>query len=201
MFCILVVFLWQSYWGNLHRYIALVVFFCDDIGAEQSCAPRRSRALWWLPTFGGDTDKGSSQWHLCMIKIKIKKEIIYCWLAYTAVENNSSSNHLSRFLSSPMCKQLWNMLKTPNSHKLWYLQEEKDKQILSARTKNAEFLKTGGNNLQSQHLAASSSLYANIFKFSRHIPAVCYILVLKIENSAGFWFDFLRKLHVRNRHI
>ena len=53
-------------------------YFCDDIGVEQSCAPRRSRALWWLPTFGGDTDKGSSQWHLCMIKIKIKKEVIYC---------------------------------------------------------------------------------------------------------------------------
>ena len=43
--------------------------------------------------------------------------------------------------------------------------------------KNAEFLKTGGNNLQSQHLAASSSLYANIFKFSRHIPDVCYIFL------------------------
>ena len=63
-------------------------YFCDDIGVEQSCVPRRSRALWWLPTFGGDTDKGSSQWHLCMIKIKIKikKEVIYCCLAYIAAE-------------------------------------------------------------------------------------------------------------------
>ena len=58
-------------------------YFCDDIGVEQSCAPRHSRALWWLPTFGGDTDKGSSQWHLCMIKIKIKKEV---WLPYISVE-------------------------------------------------------------------------------------------------------------------
>ena len=69
---------------------------------------------------------------------------------------------------------------------MWYLQEEKDKQVLSARTKNPEFLKTGGNNLQSQHFAASSSLYANIFKFSRHIPDVCYIFFVKLKIPLDF---------------
>ena len=76
------------------------MYFCDDIGVEQSCAPRHSRALWWLPTFGGDTDKGSSQWRLCMIKIKIKikKEVIYCWLAYIAVEKT---------LLQTICQDFW----------------------------------------------------------------------------------------------
>ena len=127
------------------------------------------------------------------------KEVISCWLAYIAV---TLLQTICQDFWAVQCASNYEICQNPqNSHKLWYLQEEKDKQVLSARTKNAEFLKTGGNNLQSQHLAASSSLYANIFKFSRHIPDVCYILVLKIENSAGFWFDFLWKLHVRNRHI
>ena len=120
-----------------------------------------------------DKDKDKERSHILL-------SCIYCcW-------ENASSNYLSRFLSSQMCKQLWDMSKTPNSHKLWYLQEEKDKQVLSARTKNPEFLKTGGNNLQSQHFAASSSLYANIFKFSRHIPDVCYIFFVKLKIPLDF---------------
>ena len=121
-----------------------------------------------------DKDKDKERSHILLAGI-----YCCCW-------KNSSSNHLSRVLSSPMCKEIWNKLKNQNSHKLWYLQEEKDKQVLSARTKNPEFLKTGGNNLQSQHFAASSSLYANIFKFSRHIPDVCYIFFVKLKIPLDF---------------